>query len=54
MVMIPTDVYPSLYFDLRKLDGTKVHTSASYKKLRLLEKSNGQIIERRMAIPPLP
>mgnify|MGYP000925808607 FL=1 len=42
------------YFDLRKLDGTRVHTSASYKKLRLLEKSNGQIIERRMAISPLP
>ncbi len=42
------------YFDLRKLDGTKVRTSASCKKLRLLEQSHGQIIERRMAIPQLP
>ena len=37
------------YFDIRMLDGTKVHASANYKKLRLLEHSCGQIIERRMA-----
>jgi hypothetical protein len=37
------------YFDIRMLDGTKVHASASYKKLRLLEQSHGQIIERRRA-----
>ena len=42
------------YFDLRMLDGTKIHASANHKKLRLLEHSHGQIIERRMAIPPLP
>lgn len=37
------------YFNIRMLDGTKVHASANYKKLRLLEHSYGQIIERRMA-----
>ena len=35
------------YFDLRKLDGTKVHASASYKKLTPLEKPTGLITERR-------
>jgi len=28
------------YFDLRLLDGTKVHASASYKKLELIEPAN--------------
>lgn len=42
------------YFDLRLLDGTKIHASASYKKLQILERPQGQIAERRMAIPPLP
>lgn len=37
------------YFDLRTLDGTKIHASASYKKLVLLEKSRGQMVERRTA-----
>lgn len=35
------------YFDLRYLDGTKVHASASYKKLKLLEHSNSLLTERR-------
>jgi hypothetical protein len=35
------------YFDLRKLDGTKVIASASYKKLRLLERANTFLCERR-------
>lgn len=35
------------YFDLRKLDGTKVHASASYKKLQLLERANTLLYERR-------
>jgi len=35
------------YFDLRKLDGTKVSASASYKKLRLLERANTFLSERR-------
>ncbi len=37
------------YFDLRKLDGTKIHASASYKKLKLLEPANTLLIERRLA-----
>jgi len=42
------------YFDLRKLDGTKVHASASYKKIQLLEKGRTNLIERRMVTPPHP
>lgn len=36
------------YFDLRKLDGTKIHASASYKKLGLLETRKTMLCERRM------
>jgi len=35
------------YFDLRKLDGTSIHKSASYKKIELLEKRKTLLIERR-------
>lgn len=38
------------YFDLRMLDGTKVHGSASYKKLQLLSIRKSYLIERRPAI----
>ena len=38
------------YFDLRLLDGTKVHASVTVKKLRLLERSKTLLIERRQAI----
>ena len=38
------------YFDLRKLDGTKIHASASYKKLKLLERPRGLLTERRNAL----
>jgi 5-methylcytosine-specific restriction endonuclease McrA len=34
------------YFDLRLLDGTKIHASASYKKLELLEKAGTILTER--------
>ena len=34
------------YFDIRTLDGTKVSPSASYRKIELLEKSKGYVIER--------
>ena len=37
------------YFDIRKLDGTKVHASASYKKLKLLSKTTSILCERRQA-----
>jgi len=42
------------YFDLRKLDRTSIHKSASYKDLELVSKRNSLLIERRKAIPPLP
>lgn len=42
------------YFDLRKLDGTRIHASAKMKELTLLENANTILIERRTAIPPLP
>lgn len=35
------------YFNLRKLDGTKIHASANYKKLKLLEKPKTLLCERR-------
>ena len=35
------------YFDLRKLDGTKIHASANYKKLKLLERATTLLIERK-------
>ena len=35
------------YFDLRKLDGNKVHPSAYYKKLELLEARNNYLKEER-------
>ena len=35
------------YFDLRKLDGTKIHPSASYKKLELLEARKNYLKEER-------
>jgi hypothetical protein len=42
------------YFDLRTLDGTKIHASASSKKLRLVQKAATCLIERRSGIPPTP
>ena len=33
------------YFDLRKLDGTHVHKSASWKKLKVVEKANSLLAE---------
>lgn len=37
------------YFDLRKLDGTCIHRSASWKELHLLEHRSGYLTERRIA-----
>jgi hypothetical protein len=34
------------YFDLRKLDGTKIHASASWKKLKKIEGTKTLLIER--------
>ncbi|MDD3581784.1 MAG: RNA-guided endonuclease IscB [Desulfobacca sp.] len=38
------------YFDLRKLDGTKVHSSASAQKCQLLESARTFLVERRGAV----
>jgi hypothetical protein len=40
------------YFDLRTLDGTKVHASASYKKMAIVQKASACLVERRAAFPP--
>ena len=34
------------YFDIRKLDGTKVHAGIHYRNLTLFERANTRIIER--------
>lgn len=39
-------------FDIRLLDGTKLSTGVSCKKLKLLEKRKSYLIERRVAVPP--
>ena len=39
------------YFDLRTLDGTHVHRSASYKDLYLLEYPKAYLTERRSSAP---
>lgn len=41
------------YFDLRKLDGTNIHKSASYKKLKLIQQRSSLLLERRMALHPM-
>ena len=40
------------YFDLRMLDGTKLHASANYKKLTVIQKASACLVERRAAVPP--
>ena len=44
------------FFDVRKLDGTRISAGISYKKLHLLEKRQTYLIEIRKeeAFPPLP
>lgn len=42
------------YFDLRLLDGSKVHASASYKHLKHVQKASACLVERRYGIPPTP
>lgn len=39
-------------FDLRNLDGTKLHASVKYTNLTLLERESTLIIERRPALIP--
>ncbi len=40
------------YFDLRTLDGKRVHASASCKKLTPVQKASAFLVERRIAIAP--
>jgi hypothetical protein len=40
------------YFDLRLLDGTKVHASVSCKKFYVVQKASALLVERRAAFPP--
>jgi hypothetical protein len=40
------------YFDLRTLDGTKVHSSAKYNALTLIERAGTLLTERRKALLP--
>jgi RRXRR protein/HNH endonuclease len=42
------------YFDLRTLDGRKIHAGASYKKLTLIQKAEASLVERRSGIPHAP
>ncbi|GAC1376559.1 MAG: hypothetical protein NVSMB44_45450 [Ktedonobacteraceae bacterium] len=42
------------YFDLRRLDGTKIHASANHKQLKMVQRASTCLIERRSGIPPTP
>ncbi len=41
------------YFDLRTLDGSKVHAAANAKKLKLVQRASTSLQERRAAFPPI-
>ena len=41
------------YFDLRNLDGTKIHASANYKHLKTVQRASACLVERRAAFPPI-
>jgi RRXRR protein/HNH endonuclease len=41
------------YFDLRTLNGTKIHASASCKKLTVVKKASALLVERRASFPPV-
>ncbi|MGC8590452.1 MAG: hypothetical protein ACP5LY_07620, partial [Athalassotoga sp.] len=38
------------YFDLRKLDGSKIHASANWKNLKKLESAKTLLIERKVNV----
>lgn len=42
------------YFDVRTLDGTRIHASANYKQLTIIQKASACLVERRGGIPPTP
>ena len=41
------------YFDLRTLDGTKIHASTSHKRLKIVQRASSCLAERRAAFPPI-
>jgi hypothetical protein len=41
------------YFDLRTLDGTKIHASANYKHLKHVQKASALLVERRGGVSSL-
>jgi hypothetical protein len=40
------------YFDLRSLDGTKIHASAKCQQLKIIQRDSTLLVERRAAFPP--
>ena len=42
------------YFDLRTLDGARIHASASFKRLTMVQRASAFLVERRAAFPPVP
>ena len=42
------------YFDIRTLDGTRIHASANCKQLTVVQKASACLVERRGGIPPTP
>jgi len=42
------------YFDVRTLDGTRIHASANCKQLTIVQKASAYLVERRGGIPPTP
>ena len=40
------------YFDLRMLNGVRIHASASYQHLTLVQRATACVVERRSGIPP--
>ena len=41
------------YFDLRTLDGTRIHASANYKQLKLVQRASALLMERRGGVSSL-
>jgi hypothetical protein len=40
------------YFDLRRLDGTKIHASANCQQLKIVQRASALLVERRAAFLP--
>jgi hypothetical protein len=42
------------YFEIRTLDGTRIHSSANCKHLTVIQKASACLVERRSGMPPTP